>query len=117
MALEGLHLRADGTGLDDWRGGVIVGGRDFTAAELAVIASAPAAAAAADARNAAVSAARASLSVVLSLAAGYPYPTPEETSIVDAQAAAALTRYRALTDPPADVVSLAASVTAWRAIA
>ncbi len=65
----------------------------------------------------AINSARGDLAAVLSLAAAYPYPTPEETGIVDAQAAAALEQFRALTDPPADIVALAAAVVSWRATA
>ena len=60
---------------------------------------------------------RTALAAVLALAEAYPYPTPEETAIVDAQAAAALDGFRALNDPPADVVALAAAVVSWRATA
>jgi hypothetical protein len=60
---------------------------------------------------------RAALTAVLALAEAYPYPTPEETAIVDAQASAALDGFRALADPPADVVALAAAVVSWRATA
>ena len=59
--------------------------------------------------------ARNALTAVLSLLAAYPYPTPEETAIVDAQAASSLDGFRDLADPPADVVALAAAVASWRA--
>ena len=58
--------------------------------------------------------ARAALADALALADLYPAPTPEETALIDAQVASALSLYRALDDPPADVVSLAAAVVAWR---
>jgi len=58
---------------------------------------------------------RDALSAALSLADAYPYPTPEENAIIDNQVVAALTGYRALDDPPADVVALAAAVVSWRA--
>lgn len=74
------------------------------------LAAAQAWAAAADAPVAA----RAALSDALALADLYPAPTPEETALIDGQVAAALASYRALSGPPADVVSLAAAVVAWR---
>jgi hypothetical protein len=40
VALNGWVPRADGTGVDQWRNGTLVGGRDFTAEELAVKAQA-----------------------------------------------------------------------------
>lgn len=58
--------------------------------------------------------ARTALSAVLALAESFPYPTPEENAIVDAQAASALDGFRTLADPPADVVALAAAVVSWR---
>lgn len=54
------------------------------------------------------------LADALALADLYPAPTPEETAIIDAQVAAALTGFRALPNPPADVVALAAAVVSWR---
>ena len=79
-----------------------------TEAHMAVLAAAALA-------QSAVAAAKGALSDVLSLADAYPYPTPEENAIIDNQVVAALTGYRALDDPPADVVALAAAVVSWRA--
>jgi hypothetical protein len=45
----------------------------------------------------------------------YPAPTPEETVIIDQQVTAALSAFRDLDNPPADIVALAAAVTSWRA--
>ena len=74
------------------------------------------------ARHAAVQAAadaletaRTALTDALALAPLYPAPTPEETLVIDTQVNAALAGFRALTDPPADVVALAAAVVSWRA--
>lgn len=44
------------------------------------------------------------------LAAMSPYPTPEEQAIIDAQVSGSLALFRALPDPPADVIALAAAV-------
>jgi hypothetical protein len=59
-------------------------------------------------------AARTALTDALALADLYPAPTPEETSLIDSQVAAALDLFIALVSPPADVVSLASAVIAWR---
>ena len=64
---------------------------------------------------AAASSVRTTLSDALALAPLYPAPSPDETAIIDAQVAAALAQFRALADPPPDVVALAAAVVAWRA--
>lgn len=53
---------------------------------------------------------RQALTDAVQLAALSPYPTPEEQAIIDAQVSSALTLFRALPDPPADVTALAAAV-------
>jgi hypothetical protein len=58
---------------------------------------------------------RTALSVALNLTSIYPAPTPEETVIIDQQVAAALSAFRELDNPPADIVALAAAVISWRA--
>lgn len=62
-----------------------------------------------------VTATRTALTDALALIDLYPAPTPEETAIIDAQVTAALAGFRTMTDPPADVVALAASLVSWRA--
>jgi hypothetical protein len=74
-----------------------------------------AAAAALDATNAALQQNREALSNALALSALYPAPTPEETVIIDQQVSAALSAFRELDNPPADIVALAAAVISWRA--
>jgi hypothetical protein len=53
---------------------------------------------------------RAALSDAVALAALSPYPTAEEQAIIDSQVTSALALFRALPDPPADVLALAAAV-------
>lgn len=94
--------------------GVEVGQRPATPDEVAEAEVREAARVTAEVEHAAETECRAALSAVLALAETYPYPTPEETAIVDAQAVAALDGFRALAGPPADVVALAAAVVSWR---
>lgn len=98
---ENGHHYLDG---DTWRI------EPLTADEEATVAAEDAAAAA----NAPILTIRADLADALALADLYPAPTPEETAIIDAQVNAALAGFRALSNPPADVVALAAAVVSWR---
>ena len=52
---------------------------------------------------------RQALADALALADLYP-SSPEEAAIINAQIASALAQYRALENPPADIVSLASSL-------
>jgi hypothetical protein len=70
--------------------------------------------AALDAERAAQNAARTALSDALALADLYPAPTPEETALIDTQINSALIGFQGLSNPPADVVALAAAVISWR---
>jgi hypothetical protein len=57
---------------------------------------------------------RNALKDVLALSELYPAPTPEETALIDAQVVEALADFRALINPPVDVVNLATAVVSWR---
>jgi hypothetical protein len=58
--------------------------------------------------------ARTALSDAAALASLYPAPTPEETALIDSQINSALIGFQGLSNPPADVVALAAAVISWR---
>lgn len=103
--MSGFSIEPDGVFSD----GVFV--RPLTPEESAALAALAPSTAHAEATNNT----RAALSDALALSDLYPAPTPEETSLIDSQVAAALAGFRALPDPPADVVALAAAVVSWRA--
>lgn len=101
--------RLDRSGL--WSGSPLAKVRDATPAELAGMDDEDAVSAVATAAQTA----RSALQDALALAPLYPAPSPEETALIDSQVSAALALFRDLTDPPADVVALAAAVVSWRA--
>jgi hypothetical protein len=86
--------------------GVVIESRPLTPEERAVLTPDPS--------SQILTTCRTALSDALALADLYPAPTPEETAIIDAQVNAALAGFRALDNPPADVVALAAAVVSWR---
>ncbi len=110
MAFNGWVPRDDGTGLDEWDNGTLIGGRDYTPDELDAIAQAEVDGAARDAQLAAWDGCRGDLRAALALLPSMPLPDPAEQDAATAQVNASLEAYRAIDAPPADVVDLANKV-------
>jgi hypothetical protein len=57
---------------------------------------------------------RESLTDAIALIDLYPAPTVEETALIDLQINDALTAFRTLSEPPADILAMSSSLISWR---